>query len=140
MKIIKIINLNRLAKFDFHDLARKLHNIYVRFIRSEEIKGRQIMSKGFKTVALIFVLILLVMMSYNIFSGTNNPNVNNASISESEETPFYVSLLLSWVPFTISIVFYILYLQCFKKIIRIGERIAVALEAKENNPHPETNQ
>ena len=98
------------------------------------------MSKGFKTVALIFVLILLVMMSYNIFSGTNNPNVNNASISESEETPFYVSLLLSWVPFTISIVFYILYLQCFKKIIRIGERIAVALEAKENNPHPETNQ
>ena len=86
------------------------------------------MSKGFKTVALIFVLILLAVMTYNIFSGANNPNVNPASISDDKESPFYVSLLVSWLPMMVVIVFYILFLRSFKEILRVGERIAVALE------------
>ena len=93
------------------------------------------MSKGFKTVALIFVLILLAVMTYNIFSGANNKNVNPSLISEDEETPFYVSLLVSWLPMMVVIVFYILFLKSFKQIIRVGERIAVALEANVDKPH-----
>ncbi len=93
------------------------------------------MSKGFKTVALIFVLILLAIMTYNIFSGANNTNTNPSLISDSEETPFYVSLLVSWLPMMVVIVFYILFLRSFKQIIRVGERIAVALEASVDKPH-----
>ena len=98
------------------------------------------MSKGFKKVALIFVLILLAVMTYNIFSGANNTNVNPASISEDEETPFYVSLLVSWLPMMVVIVFYILFLKSFKQIIRVGERIAVALEDKVDRSHSNTEE
>lgn len=93
------------------------------------------MSKGFKTVALIFVLILLAVMTYNLLSGPKNPNVNPTSNSEDKETPFYVSLLVSWLPMIVVIVFYILFLKSFKAIIRVGERIAVALEAKVDRSH-----
>lgn len=97
------------------------------------------MDKKFKTIALILVSVLLFIMVYNIFSSTNNPNVIARSMSQEEETPFYVSLLLSWFPFMISIVFYILYWQCLKQIIRIGERIAVALETKSDNTHSQNS-
>ena len=98
------------------------------------------MDKRFKTISLIFVSALLLIMVFNIFSGTNDPNVAPRSISQQEETPFYVSLLLSWFPFAISIVFYILYWICLKQIIRIGERIALALEAQSHDTHSETTQ
>ena len=92
------------------------------------------MNKNTKTIALILVSVFLLIMVYNILSGTNNPNIA-ASSSQEEETPFYVSLLLAWFPFMISIIFYVLYYQCLKQIIRIGERIAVALETKSDNTH-----
>ncbi|GEM_PF-5299363 len=93
------------------------------------------MNKNTKTFLLILVSILLFIMMYKIFSNTNNHDVAASSLSQEEETPFYVSLLLSWFPFMISIIFYVLYYQCLKQIIRIGERIAVALETKSDITH-----
>jgi Na+/proline symporter len=86
------------------------------------------MSKGFKTISLIIIIILLGVLTYNIFSGANNPNTHANPISDEKERPFYVSLLISWLPMLSVFVFYILFLQVFKKIVNVGERIAVALE------------
>ena len=67
------------------------------------------MSKGFKTVALIIVIILLGILMYNIFSGENNANQHTKTISTETDRPFYVSLLISWVPMMVIIIFYICY-------------------------------
>ena len=98
------------------------------------------MSKNTKNIALIIVAVFIFVMVYNILSSTNNSNVYPRSMSQAEETPFYVSLLLSWFPFMISIVFYILYYKCLKQIIHIGERIAVALETKPDNMHSQNSE
>ena len=98
------------------------------------------MSKNAKNIALIIVTVFIFIMAHNFFSSTNNSNVYPRSISQVEETPFYVSLLLSWFPFMISIIFYILYYKCLKQIIHIGERIAVSLEAKSDNIHSQNSE
>ena len=98
------------------------------------------MSKNTKNIALIIVAVFIFIVVYNIFSSTNNSNVYPRSMPQTEETPFYVSLLLSWFPFMISIIFYILYYKCLKQIIDIGERIAGALEAKSDNIHSQNSE
>jgi hypothetical protein len=90
------------------------------------------MSKGFKTVALVIVIILLGIMTYNIFSGAKNDRPSTVGTPEEGEQPFYVSLLISWLPLLVVIIFYILFLQTFNKIIKVGERIAIALEKNVN--------
>ncbi len=90
------------------------------------------MSKGFKTVALVIVIILLGVFMYNLFSGANNSKALTATGSEEGDRPFYVSLLISWLPMLVVIIFYILFLQTFKQIIRVGERVAIALEKNAN--------
>ena len=94
------------------------------------------MSKGFKTGALIIVIFLLVVMAYNIFSGGNN--ATTLISSNDGEQPFYVSLLISWLPMLAVFVFYILFLRVFKQIIKVGERIAVALEARVDSTQAKT--
>ena len=86
------------------------------------------MSKGFKTVALVIVIILLSVLTYNLFSGATNDKGLTATGTEEGDAPFYVSLLISWLPMLVVVIFYILFLKTFKQIIRVGERIAIALE------------
>ena len=93
------------------------------------------MRKEFKIILLIILGFFSIVVLYNLFSGT--PNTIN---SETGDPPFYVSLLVSWVPMLGIFVFYILFLQVFKKIIRVGERIAVALEAKVEKPQSNVDE
>jgi hypothetical protein len=86
------------------------------------------MSKGFKIFSLVIVIILLGIMTYNIASGVNNDKASTVADPKEGERPFYVSLLISWLPLLVVVTFYILFLQTFKRIIKVGERIAIALE------------
>ena len=89
------------------------------------------MSKGIKTLALVFIFIMLFIMVYHFF-GSSSP-ANGATASQNEEAPFWVSLLVSWIPMIAILVFYVLFLQIFKKIHKTGERIAAALEKISSN-------
>jgi len=63
-------------------------------------------------------------------------NIGNTQLNTTSETgdpPFYVSLLLSWLPLIVMVVFYILFLKIFKQMVRIGERIAITLEKRVDN-------
>lgn len=86
------------------------------------------MKQTLKTLALSFVLFLLFIMAYKIFSVTVPPSTEGATLSQGEEAPYWVNLLISWLPMLVMFVFYILFLQVFKKLLNIGERIAAALE------------
>lgn len=86
------------------------------------------MKQTLKTSALALVLFLLFIMVYKIFSVTGLPSTEGATLSQGEEAPYWVSLLISWLPMLVMFVFYILFLQVFKKLLTIGERIAAALE------------
>ena len=86
------------------------------------------MSKNFKTFLYIIVALFATVLFFNIFSGPAN-----GAETSTEETPLIVNLLISWLPMIVITIFYIIFLRMFKQVIKIGERIAVALENKEDN-------
>ncbi len=77
---------------------------------------------------------------YNIFSGGDAGTTNITSVSEEGDPPFYVSLLVSWLPMIVVIVIYSIFLRMFKQGIGIAERIAVALEKKVDIPQSSDKQ
>ena len=98
------------------------------------------MSKGFKIAALIIILFLMSAFLYNIFSGGDAGTTTITSVSEEGDPPFYVSLLVSWLPMIVVIVIYSIFLRMFKQGIGIAERIAVALEKKVDIPQSSDKQ
>ena len=91
------------------------------------------MKQALKTLGLAFLLLLVFIMIYNVFSGPS-PQTGSSNLSQVEETtPYWVSILVSWLPMLIMIVFYILFLHIFKRLLSIGERIATALEKNGTN-------
>lgn len=83
------------------------------------------MRKGFKVFILILISVLCLFFLYNTFSAPPA----NINILESEVS-LMIRLIANWGPMFVFIVFYIIFLWMFSRLIKIGERIAKALEKK----------
>ena len=86
------------------------------------------MKQGLKTLGFALLMLLVFIMIYNIFSGPPPTQTGSSNLSQIEETPYWFSILVSWLPMLIMIIFYILFLHIFRSLLNIGERIATALE------------
>jgi hypothetical protein len=77
-----------------------------------------------KTIVVALIIFFGFVLFYNIFNG---PQSTDAS-SDIGETPWYISLLVSWAPMIVIFIFYIIFLKMFKNGLLIMDRIASALE------------
>lgn len=86
------------------------------------------MKNTLKTIVIALIIFFGFVLFYNIFNGQQAADAS----SDIGETPWYISILVSWLPMIVIFIFYIIFLKMFKKVILIMERIATALEKYSN--------